>query len=91
MKTTELAQWVIDNRKSEISDEEMYDKLLMEMHIIGFQYIEFAALEMMSYKNEDKEKLKSEIVCPKCGGDSWKDNTSQTVTKYCKCGCEFTL
>ncbi len=30
-----------------------------------------------------------DIICPKCGGDSWKFNAVKTTIKYCKCGNDF--
>jgi len=43
------------------------------------------------YFNEVINSLNKQfdIICPKCGGDSWKFNAVKTTIKYCKCGNDF--
>jgi hypothetical protein len=42
---------------------------------------------MEEYATQCQEECN--IICPKCGGDSWKFNGIKTTIKHCKCGNDF--
>lgn len=66
-----------------------------EAHSIEFPYKEGNVdnRDISEFKNAEyyinSLNKQFDIICPKCGGDSWKFNAVKTTIKYCKCGNAF--
>jgi hypothetical protein len=73
---------------------ETYSEKIMEVAYYNFPLVypketvsKVITALLKEYTTQCQEECN--IICSKCGGDSWKFNGIKTTIKHCKCGNDF--
>jgi hypothetical protein len=79
-----------DNKDKKYTEEDLRNAIDETINACNIAQKEsYGELEIDADKIISSLNKQFEVICPKCGGDSWKFNDVKTTIKYCKCGNDF--